>query len=865
MAPQLTRSRSSIARTIMLNTAVVAVVLFCAVAAVTYTSSSRALLDTSRQSMQNLATAEAREVSRRMGAPFDVQASLVATLQTQRESMSRSSASALIHRLLQDNDTWAGLCTLWEADAYDGDDAQFVAAQGHDQTGRFMSYWARVDGNLLEAPLEGYDVPGVGDWYITPMKLKRPYVTEPYIYEVGGKSLLMTTLITPIMQDGQPVGVVSSDFTLDVIQKQLAVLRPMEHGYVSMLAPGGTVVADQDTSAVGKVREDSATKAMLARVAAGEVVFEEFTDPVGDKQMRTWVPLRFGPAEETFALGVTVPRSLIMAQAQKLLWIILGVGLAGAALMAAGVYFLLRRRVTAPLDRAVRMANDIAAGRLDNKLQAERNDEVGDLLGAMQSMQQQLTAVIGELRTMAQKHDAGTVSYRMDPSRFPGDYGVMVGETNALVDSHVRSILDCLNILAQYARGDLRQDIARYPGEKAVMSESMDAVKANLGAINEEIKQLAAAAAAGDFSARGDTEAFEHDFREMVQNLNAMMQTSDENLAQISALLQALARGDLTHRMQGNFSGVFARIHEDGTTTGRTLADIVGRIQHSAHTINLATSEIAQGNQDLSRRTEQQAANLEETAASMEELTSTVRQNAEHARQANQLAIGATQVASQGGEAVGRVVATMSSIETSSRKIADIISVIDGIAFQTNILALNAAVEAARAGEQGRGFAVVASEVRTLAQRSANAAKEIKTLIDDSCEQVNHGAELVDQAGKTMGEIVLAVQQVTDIMADISAASQEQSAGIEQVNQTIVDMDETTQQNAALVEEATAAARAMEQQASELLQSVEQFRLDNSPVTTTVRAAPRAQTATPKLSKKPAAVAAGEEVEWQEF
>ncbi len=209
----------------------------------------------------------------------------------------------------------------------------------------------------------------------------------------------------------------------------------------------------------------------------------------------------------------------------------------------------------------------------------------------------------------------------------------------------------------------------------------------------------------------------------------------------------------------------------------------------------------------------------------MEELTSTVRQNAEHARQANQLAIGAASVASQGGDVVSKVVGTMSGIEASSKKIADIISVIDGISFQTNILALNAAVEAARAGEQGRGFAVVASEVRTLAQRSTAAAKEIKSLIDDSVQRVAEGSTLVHTAGTTMAEIVASVQRVTDIMGEISAASQEQSAGIEQVNLTVTQMDETTQQNAALVEEATAAARSMEEQAGELTQAVSIFKI----------------------------------------
>ena len=261
------------------------------------------------------------------------------------------------------------------------------------------------------------------------------------------------------------------------------------------------------------------------------------------------------------------------------------------------------------------------------------------------------------------------------------------------------------------------------------------------------------------------------------------------------------------------------------------LAGIVSQVRSGTDTIATASAQIAAGNLDLSSRTEQQASSLEETASSMEELTSTVKQNADNARQANGLAATASSVATQGGAVVAQVVETMGAIDASSKKIVDIISVIDGIAFQTNILALNAAVEAARAGEQGRGFAVVATEVRSLAQKSAAAAREIKNLIGDSVEKVGTGTRLVAQAGTTMREVVSSVQRVTDIMAEISAASHEQSAGIEQVNQAIAQMDQVTQQNAALVEEAAAAAGSMQEQAGRLSQVVSIFRLsDNAPV-----------------------------------
>ena len=256
-----------------------------------------------------------------------------------------------------------------------------------------------------------------------------------------------------------------------------------------------------------------------------------------------------------------------------------------------------------------------------------------------------------------------------------------------------------------------------------------------------------------------------------------------------------------------------------------SLKDIVGQVRHGTETIGTASREIAAGNIDLSSRTEMQASSLEKTASAMEELTSTVKQNADNAREANLLAATASDVARKGGEVVAQVVDTMGSINTSANKIVDIIGVIDGIAFQTNILALNAAVEAARAGEQGRGFAVVASEVRNLAQRSAAAAKEIKTLIGDSVEKVERGSKLVGQAGVTMDEVVASVKRVTDIMSEISSASQEQSAGIAQVNMSIIEMDSMTQQNAALVEEAAAAAQSLQDQASELAHVVSIFKL----------------------------------------
>ena len=344
-------------------------------------------------------------------------------------------------------------------------------------------------------------------------------------------------------------------------------------------------------------------------------------------------------------------------------------------------------------------------------------------------------------------------------------------------------------------------------------------------AVEAEVGHIVAAANSGDFSERIAVAGKQGFFQTLATGINSLLDTNEKAFNEVLRILGAMSAGDLTQRITDDYSGTFARLKEDANGTVDKLTSMITQIKQATDSINTASKEIAAGNLDLSRRTEQQAASLEETASSMEELTSTVKQNAENAKQANQLAIGAADVAGKGGKVVSDVVVTMSSITDSSKKIADIIGVIDGIAFQTNILALNAAVEAARAGEQGRGFAVVASEVRSLAQRSAAAAKEIKTLISDSVEKIQGGSELVETAGRTMDEIVNSVKRVTDIMGEITAASLEQSQGIEQVNQTITSMDEVTQQNAALVEEASAAARSLEEQAGGLSESVGSFRL----------------------------------------
>ncbi|WP_313442162.1 methyl-accepting chemotaxis protein [Stenotrophomonas sp.] len=497
-----------------------------------------------------------------------------------------------------------------------------------------------------------------------------------------------------------------------------------------------------------------------------------------------------------------------------------------ALLVGIGASVMIGRSMTGPLARAVQLAERLSKGQLDQEFRLGGRDELTQLGEAMASVRQSVQAAIGAQLHMAEQHEAGAIRYRMDADAFPGDFGRMVQATNSLVESHVQVELLMADVMQRYAIGDLSRDLPEYPGEKAALTRTLAAVKQSLMAISAQIDTLAQAAGSGDFSVRGDAAAFQFQYRAMVEHLNAMMASSQASIADVSDVLRAISHGNLTARMDGEYEGVFARMRDDANTTTAQLTGIVRGIQVAADSINNAAQELAAGNNDLSRRTEQQAANLEEAAASMEELTSTVRQNAELARQADSEAHAAGAAVRETEQAMAQMATVMGEINQSSSRISEISTVIDGIAFQTNILALNAAVEAARAGEQGRGFAVVASEVRTLAQRAGVAAKEIKELIEDAGAKVQSGLAVTVQSEAAIARLAQASSRTNQLMSDIAAASKEQAAGIEQVNQVVVQMDQVTQQNAALVEEATAASRALEEQANALTTSVAVFQIE---------------------------------------
>ncbi|MDD5297304.1 MAG: methyl-accepting chemotaxis protein [Rhodocyclaceae bacterium] len=526
-------------------------------------------------------------------------------------------------------------------------------------------------------------------------------------------------------------------------------------------------------------------------------------------------------------------------------------------LLAATLSMSLAGGLTSALGRAVEAANALAYGELDKSIATGGNDEAGDILRA-------LTAVQESLKKRERDPKVGDELLRLHKALDASSAGMM------LADKEGRIVFVNAPLVAMLteAESDLRQSLPGFKATELVgrpVSEFLRGAPspgggqsdisfgsriyglasstltgtagAPLGSVVEwrertrevaeehEFENLLQAAVKGDFSQRVQLAGKAGFPLKTAEGMNRLMGIVSGGLEDVARVLNAVAHGDLTERIERNYEGTFGQLKDDVNATVAHLRQAMGRLQEVAEAVNTAAREIAEGNGDLSRRTEQQASSLQETASSMEQFNATIRQNAENARRANECTTSANGVAAQGGAMVKHVMQTMSGIQERSQRITDITGVIDSIAFQTNILALNAAVEAARAGEQGKGFAVVASEVRALAQRSTQAAKEIKTLISGSVEEVQGGVEQVEKAGKTMEQVVTAFRDVAGLVTEISLASKDQAQGMDQVTKAVTQMDHVTQHNAALVEEAAAAAESLEEQAQTLVRILSEFQL----------------------------------------
>lgn len=584
--------------------------------------------------------------------------------------------------------------------------------------------------------------------------------------------------------------------------------------------------------------------------------------------------------------------------------------------LAVAMAWISRTVLTGRLSAALASLRALSSGHYNSAIEISANDELGRVLQGLESMQNRMGFEVTETKRQADEmtrikigldnvstnvriaSNDGVILYvnhalqktfqtdaaafrKMDPEFNPE---AIIGYNVSMLYPDPKAAVECLRQLSSSVQTQMQLGSRIYRvtttpvindsgerlgsvGEWQDITDQLNAEKL----LTEVIQQ----AAEGDFSVRLNLDSKEQFFAQMEQLINQLLSNGQSALGELSSVLSAIASGDLTKEISSDFGGVFGELKTDTNATVNSLKTIIEQIKSAGDSINLAAQEISVGNSDLSRRTEEQASSLEETSSSMEQLNATVRQNAENASQANLLAASSNEFATRSGAMVHQVVETMGDIQSSSRKIADIIGVIDSIAFQTNILALNAAVEAARAGEQGRGFAVVATEVRNLAQRSSVAAKEIRQLISESVEKVDGGVSLVRDTGEIMGGMVQSFEKLTKLITDIADASKEQSSGIDQVTIAIGQMDEVTQQNAALVEQAAAAAESLEEQARIQAETLSRFKLPGAPERGQARLAapkPSLRASKPSLSenrpKAPTHALSSskmQEDEWEEF
>lgn len=484
--------------------------------------------------------------------------------------------------------------------------------------------------------------------------------------------------------------------------------------------------------------------------------------------------------------------------------------------------------IVGPLTIAADCVAKISLGQIPETITDEYRGDFNKLKDNLNTCISAINLLVKDANNLADAAIAGQLSARADETQHQGDFRTIIKGVNSTLDAVVTPLTVAANCVDQIAKGQVPSPIEEhYNGDFNLLKNNLNTCIAAIKQLIDDANALAIAAVEGKLDNRADTSRHQGDFKQIVEGMNQTLDAMVEPTNECKEVLARLADGDLTSTVKGNYQGDFAVLKEAVNTSIENLLELIKNISQSAGIVNNSVSELSSGVVNLSHRTEDQAASLERTSASMSDMTESVKQNADNASLATDLARDAQVKAQRGGEVVERAVVSMAEINSSSKRISDIIGVIDEIAFQTNLLALNAAVEAARAGEQGRGFAVVAGEVRNLAQRSAQAAKEIKELIRDSVSKVEEGTELVNESGSTLKDLVSSVEKVTSMIAEISAGSSTQSNRISKVNETIKDMDDMTQQNAALVEEASANSTSMEEQVNSVIQLLSSFKIED--------------------------------------
>ncbi len=535
---------------------------------------------------------------------------------------------------------------------------------------------------------------------------------------------------------------------------------------------------------------------------------------------------------------------------QNIAMVILGLILIGALWLG----YTIPRNLARQLHQSIDTANAIAAGNLSTNIDIKTEDESGQMLKAMKHVQGILQSLLEEMNHMSRQHDAGDIDVKVDEAKFQGDFRKMANGVNSMVGEHISVKKKAMAVFESFGKGDFKANIEKLPGKKAFINETIEAVRHNLKTISDDTHMLIQAVAEGDLDKRANADQLQGDWKQMIQGINQILDGIVQPVNEAISVLKEIEQGNLTKTVTGDYRGHLDDFKQTVNNTVNKLSDVINQTAQASQVVSQASQEVAQGAMDLSQRVQEQAAAIEETSSTMEEMTSSVRNNAEHAKEASSVAHTVQGQSDTGSTVMKQTIEAMNAIQESSHKISDIVTLIDGIAFQTNLLALNAAVEAARAGEHGRGFAVVAGEVRSLAQKSADAAKEITSLITESVTRIDQGTQLASESGEVLSGINQSIDEVAQMIEQIAQASNQQMEGINQVHKAISQIDEVTQQNAALVEETAAAADSMNEQAESMDRNMAFFKTGQTITLQPVKKAEPEKRAQAQSNDKPASL-----------
>ncbi len=822
------------------------------------------------ENAQNYATSIAKQHANHIRAELEVALDTARTLaqalsgitkNTVNLDLDRDEVNGILRIVLAENPQFVGVYTAWEPDAFDELDMVYINEEGHDHTGRFIPYWSRnKEGSIMVEPLVDYQKDGPGDYYQLPQSTKNECIIDPYIYPVQGTPTLITSMVVPIVVDEIFYGIAGVDLRLDILQEPADDVDSLYEGdgQILIISHNGTLAAVTGKPELqGKHMQEMHAdwEEDLGYIRNGETLVEE-----DEGRIAVFTPLKAGRTMTPWSVNVLVPVDKIKAAADEQqrqavydMWSILGIGVLGT-LVALVLLWFVARSIARPIIQAVGFAEKLSQGDFSAAIDVKQNDEIGMLADALKEMKSKFREMLSETDGLIQAVWEGRLDTRGNADAFAGDWRELILGVNTLIDAFVTPINTTADYIERLSKSDIPEQItAEYTGDFNKIKENLNRLGGDIRNVLAETAALSQAVQAGRLNARGDADAFGGGWRELVVGVNSVLDAFVAPISVTAAYLDRIARGDIPDAITDEYKGDFNAIkqnmnrlieamHEitglaeamaDGnltvTVTERSAQDVLmqalntmlKRLNEVVMHVTSAADNMASGSQGMSSHAEEisqgaagQAAAAEETSSSMEQMASNIRQNADNALQTGKIARQAAENAQEGGHAV--IIAV-----TAMREIAKKISIIEDIARQTHMLSLNATIEAAKAEEQGKGFAVVAAEVRSLAERSREAAEEITALADS-------GVTIAEKTGELLAQLVPDIQKTAELVQEISAASNEQSTGTVQINRAIQQLDQVTQQNAASSEEMAATAEELASQAEQLQHTIAFFKIDEA-------------------------------------